>query len=107
MHNKKRLEKQLLFLLSEIISEDIENPDLQEVTSIVEIELNNDSSIAKVYVDFYRNPERLLEELNKASSFIRSALAPKLSMRKVPELNFVLDNKLDKINEIEELLKEG
>ena len=106
MHNKKRLEKQLLFLLSEIISEDIENPDLQEVTSIVEVELNNDNSIAKVYVDFYRNPERLLEQLNEASSFIRSSLASKLSMKKVPELNFELDTKLDKLNEIEELLKE-
>ena len=107
MHNKKRLEKQLLFLLSDIISEDIENPDLREVTSIVEVEMNNDNSLAKVYVDFYRNQESLLKELNKASSFIRSSLASKLSMRKVPELKFLLDEKLDKLNEIEELLKEG
>ena len=107
MHNKKKLVKQLLYLLSDIIEEDIENPELSDVTSIIEIEMNNDNSIATVYVDFYRNPNRLLEQLNKASGFIRSILASKLDMRKTPELVFKLDTKLDKLNEIERLLEES
>ena len=107
MQNKKRLEKQILILISEIIEEDIENINLSNATSIIEVELNNDNSIATIYVDFYKNPNRLLEEIRNASGFIKSILSKKLNMRKVPMLQFELDKKLAKLNEIERLLEES
>ena len=50
--------------------------------------------------------DKALDELNRAKGSIRTSLAKKMDIYKVPELIFIKDDTLDKYERIEEILKE-
>lgn len=45
-----------------------------------------------------------MKALNRSKGFIRSALAKRLTMRKVPELHFLIDDALERGNKIEKII---
>ncbi len=99
----KQLESQIHLRLSEIINE-LDNENVADAT-ITEVILNNDHSIAKVYVSFIKNnDEESFFELKKATSFMRRELAHSLNIKKVPFLELILDDMLERINEMENLI---
>lgn len=102
----KQLESEIHQKLSEIISE-LDNELAKEAT-IIEVILNKEHSIAKIYVSFViDNDERSFFELKKATSFLRRELAHLLSIKKVPFIEFHLDDMLEKINKMENLIDES
>lgn len=101
----KQTEALLLNLISDIIIEEIESPRLQSV-SISEVSLNGDGSMAKVYVTFATEIKKSMEELNKASSFIRRSLASRFDGRHTPQLTFIEDTLIDDINKLNRKLEE-
>ncbi len=106
MDNKKtkHLESEIHHKLSEIISE-LDNEKASEAT-ITDVLLNNDHSVVKVFVSFVKkNDEESFFELKKANSFIRKELAHSISIKKVPFIEFILDDMLEKINEMENLIQ--
>lgn len=106
MHNKKPLRAERLAdaihkELASIIVKFCQDPRIEQVT-ITNVKLSKDLSIAKVYfTDFigsdsnYKVDKVKIKEtlgvFKKASSFLRSQLASKMSLRKVPALNFFYD----------------
>lgn len=91
--------------ISEIIQFEIRDPHLGFV-SIPEVRVSKDFSYADVYVSFINEEDEKpsLEVLNKAKGFIRSELASKLDIRRVPEIRFKVDDGWKKEARIEELL---
>ena len=91
--------------ISEIIQFGIKDPHLGFI-SIPEVKVSKDFSYATVYVSFFKEEdiEPSLEVLNKARGYIRSELAKKLDIRRVPEIRFVLDDGYKKEARITELL---
>ncbi len=73
-----------------------------------EVHLSSDASHAKCYVSFLgsKNPYENFEELKKKKGLIRSLLAKKLDIYKVPDLTFLLDDSFDKAERLENLIKE-
>ncbi len=99
----KQLESQIHIKLSEIINE-LENENVANAT-ITEVLLNSDNSVAKVYVSFMKNnDEESFFELKKATSFMRRELAHSLNIKKVPFIELILDDMLERINEMENLI---
>ena len=47
-----------------------------------------------------------MKALERSKGFIRSQLAGRLTIRKVPELIFLYDESLEKGNQIEKIIKE-
>ena len=94
--------------LTDIISKEVKNPQVGFIT-ITGVEVTGDFSLAKVYVTFlgqgYRKKHGL-EALEKSKGFIRSMLASRLTIRRVPELKFIYDSSLDYGDKIESLIKE-
>ena len=93
--------------ISEIIQFDLKDPSVGFVT-ITDVKMTNDYSYAKIFVSFLGQDNRQkkgLETLNKAKGHIRSLLAKKISIRKVPQLIFVLDTTLEKANKIETIIR--
>ena len=92
--------------ISEIIQFQIRDPNLGFV-SIPEVKVSKDFSYADVYVSFIKEEEEKpsMEVLNKAKGFIRSELAGKLDIRRVPEIRFKVDDGWKKEARIDELLK--
>ena len=91
--------------IAEIIQFQIRDPKLGFV-SIPEVKVSKDFSYATVYVSFINEADEApsLEVLNKAKGFIRSELAKRLDIRRVPEIRFKVDDGWKKEARIEELL---
>lgn len=99
----KQLESEIHQKLSEILM-DLDSHAAMEAT-ITEVILNNDNSIAKVYVSFINNnDEEKFFELKKATSYMRRELAHSLSIKKVPFIELHLDDMLERINKMENLI---
>lgn len=94
--------------ISHILQFELKNPKLGFVT-VTDVQCTNDLSQAKVYVTFLgkqgRN-EAGMKVLNQSKGFIRSSVAKKIKIRKMPELIFIQDKSLEQGNKIESILKE-
>lgn len=106
MERYKHLESIIYKNITEIIQFSLTNPRVGFVT-INEVILAKDLSKARVYVTFLgtNEPRHNLNELNKCKGFIRHELAQKMATRKIPELQFILDETREKSSRIDELLQ--
>ena len=103
----KRIQSIIAKNISEILQFEVKNKNVGLV-SVTEVRVSTDFSYAKVYVSFIgaKHPNANLEALNAAKGFVRSSLASKLDIRKVPEITFILDDTFEKQDRIEKILKE-
>lgn len=79
------------------------------VISVTKVHVSSDLSIARVYLSVFP-PEKsseLISAINSNAPFIKHELAQivKHQLRKVPNLNFYLDDSLDYIDKIDQALK--
>ncbi len=94
--------------ISQIIQFELKDPKVGFVT-ITDVTITNDLSLAKVYVSFLGKTEREeagLKALNRSKGFIRSTLAKRLTIRKTPELQFLIDDALERGNKIDNILEQ-
>lgn len=94
--------------ISEIIQLELKDPKVGFIT-ITDVTVTNDLSIAKIYVSFLGQKAREeagMKALQRSKGFLRSALAKRMTMRKVPELIFKIDDSLEKGNKIERIIYE-
>lgn len=92
--------------ISEIVQFDLHHPTVGFVT-VTAVQLSDDLSFAKVYFSFLGKGEvePRMKALEKSKGFIRSELAKRLAIYKVPELQFNHDDSFDKGQRIQEILK--
>ncbi len=92
--------------ISEIIQYALKDPKLGFIT-VTDCVVTNDLSLAKVYVSFLGKDARKeagMKALERSKGFIRSELSKKLSIRKCPEIKFMLDKTLDEGAKIEKII---
>lgn len=103
----EKIDSILMREISMIISREINDPKLGFPT-VTEVDVAPDLSVAKVYVSFlgknYKKRDGI-DTLNRSKGFIKTLLSKRVRMRKIPNLEFVVDDSLDKADRIEELLK--
>lgn len=93
--------------VKDIVSYEIKNENIGFMT-ITDVFVSSDHSYCKIYVSFLNNAKHSIETLNRAKGFVRSSLAKKVNMRRVPEITFVLDDSYERQKHLEELIsKEG
>lgn len=94
--------------LSVIISQEINDPKLGFPT-VTEVDVAPDLTSAKVYVSFlgknYKKRDGI-DTLRRSKGYIKSLLAKRVHMRKIPDLTFFVDDTLDKAEKIENILKD-
>ncbi|HYM81426.1 MAG TPA: 30S ribosome-binding factor RbfA [Candidatus Limnocylindria bacterium] len=93
--------------LAEILR-DLRDPRLAEVVGVTDVEVTNDLSLAKVFVTVHESSvstEKVLGALARATGFVRHALAPRLGLREMPEIRFLLDDSIDRGARVDELLR--
>ena len=92
--------------ISEIIQFELKNSSVGFV-SVTEAIVNKDNSFAKIYVSFLGKGDKnkRLEALNRCKGFIRSELAKRLDIYKVPEIAFILDETFDNAKKLEASLE--
>ena len=100
------IESLMLKELSNIITFELKDPNLGFIT-ISEVKVTSDLSYAKVYVSFLGKQERNdagLKVLKRAKGFLKSELAKRMKLRKIPDLVFVQDKSLENAKKIENIL---
>ncbi len=82
--------------ISDILTFELKNPKVG-FTSVNHVDINSDNSLAKVYVSFIgaKNPEKHIEELNRCKGVVRSSLAKRMDLYKVPDIVFIYDTRFD------------
>lgn len=103
-----RLNEQLKRELAELIRTQVRDPRVGLVT-VTAVEVTNDLSLARVYVQVTGEPSEVseaLEGLAAAASFLRSALGQELTIRRIPELRFQRDESLEHALRIEKILSD-
>ena len=93
--------------LSDLLRREVEDPELQTLISITEVDTSPDLKVAKVYFSTLGDEEhtaRVFKRLRRAARFFRRELAARLDMRHTPELDFQLDPSIARGARIMELL---
>lgn len=84
--------------LSRLISQEIKDPRINPMTSVVAVEVAPDLKHAKVYISVLGDEESrksTREGLRSAAPFMRSQLAKTINLRNTPELTFVMDQSIE------------
>lgn len=105
MLRPEKLEDQVQFLISTLIQREIRDPELGFLT-VTAVRLTGDRGIAKIYFTVMGDAaqlDRSRKALGRASGFLRTQLAQRLKLRRVPELRFFPDETLEAGNRMEDL----
>ena len=96
--------------LAEILQQNLKDESIKGILiSVTKVNISIDMAIAKVYLSIFPASEskKLMENIISSQSTIRHKLAQrtKNQLRKVPELNFSIDDSLEYMDKIEHSLK--
>lgn len=84
--------------MSQIIREEIKDPRVHPMTSVMRAEVTPDLKYAKIFISVLgsdEEKEKTMEGLKKSASFARGMLARRMNLRNTPEITFVLDNSIE------------
>ncbi|MEO5618398.1 MAG: 30S ribosome-binding factor RbfA [Candidatus Eisenbacteria bacterium] len=94
--------------IADILSSDLRDPRLSAMVSVTDVEVTPDLSFARVFVSVLADENgsaRALEGLARAAGYIRRQLAPRLGLREVPELRFLIDPSIQQGARVDDLLR--
>lgn len=95
---KERISEEVKKELSRILREEVKDPRIGELSSILRADVTGDLRYAKIFVSILGDEaekKSTMEGLDKASGFIRKELGRSLNLRHTPELRFILDSSIE------------
>ena len=104
----ERINEQLRAEISDLIRRELKDPRLAGLVSITSVEVTPDLSTAKVYASVMGSDEdqkASLQTLRRAAGFFRHELMARLTLRRVPELTFLVDPSIERGDHILDLLR--
>ena len=104
----ERVRKTLMKEIADIIQREVRDPRITGVVSIVDVEMSQDNSYAKViYSVFSTDKEskaKTIEALNANKPHIRFELGKRIRLRHTPDLRFIASDTLEKGSEVTDLI---
>lgn len=84
--------------VSDILANEVKDPRIDAMVSVVDVETTSDLRRAKVFVSVYGSEDkrRVLKALASASGFVGRRLGERLAMRSVPQIRFQLDDSIER-----------
>lgn len=95
--------------LQQLLQREVKDPRVGFAT-VTDVETTPDLRHSKVFVSVLGTDDEAdttIAALHAARSFLRHELAARISMRRIPELEFTRDRTLDRAMRIEQLLREA
>ena len=93
-----RVNTEVLREPSNIIRNEIKDPRIHPMTSVMAVEVAPDLKTCKAYISVLGNQEAQEETmvgLKSAESYVRRQLARNLNLRNTPEIRFLLDQSIE------------
>ncbi len=102
----EKIQKLIKEEISLIFLHKIQDPELG-LTTITKVKVTPDLRYAKVFVSILDKEKReeSLNKINDLSTLIRTELAHRVRLRRVPELTFLIDDSLDYVEKMEEIFR--
>ena len=101
-----RVAGRIRIILSELLLREVADPRLYNIT-ITEVELDSELQYARVFVNALGDEDRqeeILAGLEHAKGFLRKEVGSRVRLRKTPELHFIWDHRLERVERINEIL---
>lgn len=98
MERSQRVAEEIRKIMSEAIRKEIKDPRLPMMSTVTEVKVNRDLSLATIYVSTLGGEDKkkdMMLCLDKAKGFLRSKLARELGLRVAPEIRFHLDESIE------------
>ena len=102
----ERIQSRMTEVISLIIQNELKDPSVSPLASVLRVNVTKDLRYAKVFVTVMGTDEEKNETiaaLKRATGYIKKEIALRLNLRIVPQPTFVLDNSIDygmRINDI-------
>lgn len=102
-----RISEEVRREIDKIIREDVRDPRVDGMFSIIRCEVTRDLKFCKVRVSVLENDKRepMMAALRNAAGFIRRELGHRVQLRYTPELIFELDTNIEYAAKIDQILK--
>lgn len=104
-----RISEEMKKEISSIVQNELKDPRLPKLTSVVSANVTKDLKYAKVYVSVYGNEEEktnALDALKSAAGFIRREIGHRMQLRYTPEIHFEIDDSIERGVYITKLINE-
>lgn len=106
-----RVERSVTQSLCSLIPSAIKDPraHLAEALSVTKVKLSPDLTLARVLISIKADENvqyEVFDAIERAGGFLRRELGKRVKMRRIPELVFQLDHTAEKVERIEEILRE-
>lgn len=104
-----RLSEEIKKEISLIIQNELKDPRIPMLTSVIHVDVTKDLRYAKAYISVYGDEEqgkKCIEGLNSAAGFIRREIGSRIKLRYTPEIIFEIDNSIEYGINISKIIKE-
>ncbi|MGI6586847.1 MAG: 30S ribosome-binding factor RbfA [Gracilibacteraceae bacterium] len=108
-HRLNRISEEVKRVVSEIIRNDLKDPRISTLCSVVAAEVTPDLRYAKVFISVLGSEEEkkaTIKGLTNAAGFIRRELGRKIELRCLPDVVFELDRSIEHGAYISKLINE-
>jgi len=108
-NRSRRINGEMRKVFSEILSTQIKDSRVSAMTTVVKAEVTNDLSYANIYLSIYdtdKMKKSTFIALDHAHGFLRSEIAKRLNLRKVPELRIFEDDSMEYSAKIAKIIED-
>ncbi len=111
MPDSRRLRKISQFIreeISNLILNGIKDPRVEGIVTVLDVDVSPDLSNARVIVSVYGvdDKDKVVKGLRSASGFIKGELSKSMRIRRIPDIDFVLSDSIDRGMEVYDKFKE-
>ncbi|KXG75796.1 30S ribosome-binding factor RbfA [Thermotalea metallivorans] len=102
-----RISEEIKRIVSQLMMNELKDPRLSPLTSIVGVEVTKDLRYANIYISVYgsqEEKENSLKALQNAAGYIRKEIGRSLKLRYTPELLFKIDQSIEQGMYISDLI---
>jgi ribosome-binding factor A len=109
-HRHERVGEEIAHEINAMLAGELKDPRLEGSVCVSEVRVQPDMKHARVFVSVRTESAKertdAIKALEHAAGFIRHELIERLQLRRLPDLHFTLDLSQERVERIEQLLKE-
>jgi ribosome-binding factor A len=109
IRRRERLASVIEQIVAELLQREIKDPRVAGLTSVTRVEVTQDLGLARIWVSVAGDEaerQETMRGLERARGFVRSKLGGELSIRHIPEVQFVLDRSIEQGDRVLALLNQ-
>jgi ribosome-binding factor A len=98
-HRIERVSSLMRHEISGLLQRQVKDPRLSQFVAVTDVSISADLKYARVFVSSMGSEEEkktMLKGLGAASNFLRTQLAKRLRLRRIPELSFEWDDSIER-----------